>query len=58
MTERKKTLSKTKKLRLKKETLKDLGTKNAGRVKGGVGLNPSRLCNPTDIMAACQNKTI
>ena len=57
MTEKRKTLSKTKRLRVKKETLKDLGTKNAGRVKGGVGFNPSQLCH-TIILAACQNKTL
>jgi len=45
-----------KKLKVKKETLKDLGTQNAGRVKGGVGLNLSQLCH-TVIMAACGNKT-
>ena len=53
----KKKASTGKKLKLKKETLKDLGTKNAGRVKGGVGFNPSQLCH-TIILAACQNKTL
>jgi len=54
----KKKASTGKKLKLKKETLKDLGTKNAGRVKGGVGFNPSQLCTVTQIFAACQNKTL
>src|SRR5262249_16117850 len=47
-----------KKLKAKKETLKDLGTQNTGRVKGGVGLNLTQLCKVTRIFAACQNKTL
>ena len=56
MTEKRKKLSRIKRLRVRKETLKDLGTKNAGRVKGGVGFNPSQLCTgPSKIFGACQN---
>jgi hypothetical protein len=50
MTEKRKTLSKTKRLRVRKETLKDLQTKNAGRVKGGAGFNPSQLCDAHSVI--------
>ena len=36
------------KLKLKKESLKDLDTqRNAGKVKGGGTLNAGRICGPT-----------
>jgi len=47
----KRKVSTGKKLKLKKETLKDLGAKNARRIKGGA--LPTRLCRSAFVACAC-----
>ena len=37
--------AKGKKLKLKRETIKDLGSKKSGAVKGGIGPGTDQTCN-------------